>query len=97
MKKRTVILRVVQVYLLVWLVSAMFLYPDRTATVLDAANIQKNEHPARVLRSICIAPAIFIVDWQEGEGAFVASGGQSLFFCTPWQSSLLMTISLWIS
>jgi hypothetical protein len=85
-----------QIYLLLWLLSCIAIFPGRLSASLDeTASDQRN--PVKLGRCICIAPALFIVDWEEGEGAFNSAGWQGLVVHTPWKTRLLMRRMSWIS
>ena len=94
---REILFRGLQIYMLVWLLSAILIYPVRVESTVNVERADKKEGPVQVLRSICVAPTLFLVDWQEGEGAFVSSGWQGLMCCSPWHIRLITYRMTWIS
>jgi len=88
--------RAFQIYLLVWLLSCVVISPGRLSASLDKSASDRR-HPVKLGRCICIAPALFVVDWEEGEGAFNSAGWQGLVVHTPWSTHLLKKRMNWIS
>jgi hypothetical protein len=98
MKSRQGSLRMVALlYLGMWLVSGVIVYPWRLIEAIDSDRKSPAAHPIILDRLIVFAPGLALVDWQEGEGAFNSAGYQGLCFVSPFRTSLLWKRMTWIS
>jgi hypothetical protein len=88
--------RCLQVYIIAWLLSCIVIHPELLSATLDNSR-HDLRYPVKLSRCICIAPAIFIVDWEEGEGPLNSEGWQGLMLYTPWTVHLLKKRMSWIS
>ncbi len=88
--------RSLQIYILLWLLSCIVISTGKLGAELDQRAADRR-YPVKLSRCICIAPALFIVDWEEGDGPLNSAGWQGLVVHTPWSTSLLMKRMDWIS
>lgn len=85
-----------QIYILLWLLSCVVMHIGRLSARLDE-QAHDRRYPVKLSRCICIAPVLFIVDWEEGEGAFNSEGWQGLVLHTPWGTWVVKKRMSWIS
>ncbi len=84
-------------YLILWGLSALFVYPGRLIHKIDSQREDSAKRPTILGRSISFAPALLWVDWQEGDKGFDCSGYQGIFIATPFGTKLLWKRMSWIS
>jgi hypothetical protein len=83
--------------MVLWLYSAAFTYPVRIESLLESTRNSHGEYRPQLNRSICFAPGLFYIDWQEGTEIFNASGFEGLILRTPWDLYLLTYRKAWDS
>lgn len=98
MKSRGKLLRVAALaYLALWGLSALAVYPARLVREIDSERRNVATQPAIIGRSICFAPALSWVDWQEGDRGFDCAGYRGVFFATPFGVKMLWKQMAWVS
>lgn len=97
MKSHKILKRCLAAYLVVWLLSSICIRPGRIEASIEPTITHENKYSPMLQQSICIAPALFIIDWQEGTEVFDSAGYDGLVFYTPWGAYLIMKRMTWIS
>ena len=84
-------------YVILWGCSAFVVYSGKLIQAIDSRRKDSAKHPTILGRSISFAPALFWVDWQQGDQGFDCAGYQGVFLATPFGTRLLWKRMAWIS
>jgi hypothetical protein len=97
MKSRRTLVWCLRIYLAIWLLSAICIRPGRIEDALARDIPRESKRYPQLQQSLCIAPALFIVDWNVGKEAFASAGYKGLVLYTPWGAYRIWQTTIWLS